>query len=490
MVVEDESQQQLDGSALASRTHISEEVFTVRVGDALQDLGGRPMGMQQAMVSPKRSQDRLFLRQAISPVPAQLLLTELAAQVTASGFGDLLGHHICEAARWYRELRQASALGDMAAWEQHSQEALLDFERLYKANTLRPEDDFHPKNPGDWVTLKGRFPPPPPGADVLLFHALVNTMLRIPELTIMGVNPLTARDFAPPPFPGLTLTRNFRGETEDLRFVATTYYPSAKMTVGGVPLPPAPPVRAASRAMQEADSQDGMNLPFAYPSAMCFLLPEPEPPSNINPDVQIEAAVATTIGLLPVLCAIRGRVIARTDPLLLTTPLLKVVDVLKMRLGSSQTRYSSDLDSTGTMQDLVRQIAPSPQPGDTSDLRAIEKAYRNLFPMLELHPGEGGFVRILSEKSVTGMTAAIVVNVVPTRSTFVAEDRAALVAASRASHMSITITVPWTDNCLRARRGRYLGLIGALRIAPRYTTYIPLIRGSIYDWLALSLIHI
>ena len=207
----------------------------------------------------------------------------------------------------------------------------------------------------------------------------------------------------------------------------------------------------------------------------------------MNSDLQIEASVAIVMGLLPVLCAIRGRYIARTDPLLLTTPLVRVAEVIRMRLGLSQIRNSNDLDSTDTMQELVCRIAPAPQLEVTPDPRRMEIAHRNLFPRLELHPGEGGFVRILTEKSITGMTAGIVVNVVPTRSAFVAEDRAALVAATRASHMSITVTVPWIDNSLRARRCRFLGISGALRIAPRHTTYLPLLRGSIYD---LSLIHI
>ena len=223
IIVEDESQQQIDGSALAARTHIADEVFTVRVGDARQDLGGRPMGMQQAMVSPKRSQDRLFLRQATPPVPAQLLLVDIAAQVTASGSGDLLRHQIEDAARWFSEMRQSSITEDMAAWKKISQGALTDFCRDYVTTAMGQGEDFHPKNPGDWTQLTARYPPPPPVVDVLLFRALVGTLHHLPELAIRGVNFLTARDFAPPPFPGLTLARNFRGETEDLRFIAATY---------------------------------------------------------------------------------------------------------------------------------------------------------------------------------------------------------------------------------------------------------------------------
>ena len=238
----DEAQQQMELAALQLEARELSHVLRVRVGDQMQDSGGKATRMQQGLE--RKHAGRGMRNRHLVVTNSRMQCVSILHQVVAMNAWDAVNIYLGTVGVWmesvYEALRAIGHEKAAAGWKA----AVAALREVRAAAPSAAPPRASPLHPVPVIDLPAKLPV---HEGFSLFGPTVAAMMALLHLRafhVAGLTEVAAYGFAPIPVYFLTLAECHRSALPTFQFVARCLYEKATLSDLGPPLPPSSRVTA------------------------------------------------------------------------------------------------------------------------------------------------------------------------------------------------------------------------------------------------------
>ena len=432
----DEAQQQMELAALQLEARELSNVLRVRVGDQMQDSGGKATRMQQGIE--RKHPGRGMRNRHFVVANARMQCVSILHQVVAMDAWMGVNIYLGTVRVWMEMVHEAlGAIGHAEAAEGWKAAATA----LLEIQTTAPKAAPPRASPSHPVPVTGLSVKLPVHEGFRLLGPTMAAMMALLHLDSFRVADLTevsAYGFAPIPVYFLTLAECHRSALPTFQFVARCLYEKATLSESGPPLPPSSRVitkyeEAVHRAWLAASSNcEAGVLTVGMPDLTAGTARD-SPERRAALQMQVSDMAWTAMALFPAFMALAGGHVSTGHPMLFQSTHNAFLDHAAIHtLIGSPHNASPDKEA----QDISWAVAAKASATGTVREAALQRTFDD---GRFFRDGARGCVFKTTGKGAIGKTARCSATFIPKLNAFTTETASVNVLLTRAELMQITV---------------------------------------------------